>query len=44
MPLVVVEVQINGLPFTIQMEEQEARERGLLKEAPKAESKKTGKK
>lgn len=44
MQFVIVEVHINGLPFTIQMEEQEARERGLLKDAPKSEPKKTGKK
>lgn len=44
MALVVVEVQINGLPFTIQVEEQEARERGLLKETPKVEPKKASKK
>ena len=44
MALVIVEVTINGLPFTIQMEEQEARERGLLRESSKAEPKRTGKK
>lgn len=44
MELVVVEVQINGLPFTIQMDEKEARERGLVKEQPEAAPKKVSKK
>lgn len=43
MALVVVEIPINGMPFTFQVEEQEARERGLLKEPPKVDQKKTGK-
>lgn len=43
MALVEVEVRINGMPFTIQMEEDEARERGLLKATPKVESKKAKK-
>lgn len=44
MALVIVTAAINGLPFTIQMDEQEARERGLLKEPQKVEPKKAGKK
>lgn len=44
MALVEVEVLINGLPFTVQVEEEEARERGLLKQEPKAAPKKGSKK